>query len=67
MSRQVWMDPNECNEISMANSSACPEAGLGKGSEGRPGWRPAGRLLAAPLLAPAEHALSVQGKTSASW
>ena len=22
--RKVWMDPNECNEISMANSRACP-------------------------------------------
>jgi hypothetical protein len=24
--RKVWMDPNECNEISMANSRACPRA-----------------------------------------
>jgi large subunit ribosomal protein L19e len=22
--RKVWMDPNECSEISMANSRACP-------------------------------------------
>lgn len=53
---QVWMDPNECNEISMANSRACTgsyraggeggEGGGGLHSSPAAGW--AGRLPPLP-------------------
>jgi hypothetical protein len=49
--RKVWMDPNECNEISMANSRECPApAQLGSVAAGPP-RRIAGQRLALALAA----------------